>query len=55
MVRHTGTRHKPIIAHCPKYRIEGTAVTPYKCLGKISDNLHPNNQNNQLERRARPP
>jgi len=28
---------------------------PYKCLGKISDNLHPNNQNNQLERRARPP
>ena len=55
MVRHTGTRHKPIIAHCPKYRIEGTAVTPYKCLGKISDDLHPNNQNNQLERRARPP
>ena len=30
-------------------------VTPYKCLGKISDNLHPNNQNNQLERRAQPP
>ena len=30
-------------------------VIPYKCLGKISDNLHPNNQNNWLERRARPP
>jgi len=28
---------------------------PYKCLGKISNNLHPNNQNNQLERRAQPP
>ena len=27
MVRHTGTRHQPIIAHCPKYRIEDT--TPY--------------------------
>ena len=26
MVRHTGTRHQPIIAHCPKYRIEGTAL-----------------------------
>ena len=25
MVRHTGTRHWPIIAHYPKYRIEGTA------------------------------
>jgi len=24
MVRHTGTRHQPIITHCPKYRIEGT-------------------------------
>jgi len=23
MVRHTGIRHWPIIAHCPKYRIEG--------------------------------
>jgi len=30
-------------------------VTPYKHLGKISDNLHPDNQNNQLESRARPP
>ena len=30
-------------------------VTPYKCLGKISDILHLNNENNQLERRARPP
>jgi len=27
----------------------------YKHLGKISDNLHPNNQNNQLERRTWPP
>ena len=26
MVRHTGTRHQPIITHCPKYRIEGTAL-----------------------------
>ena len=26
MVRHTGTRHQPIIAHCPKYRIEGIAL-----------------------------
>jgi len=25
-----------------------------KCLGKISDNLHPNDQNNQLKRRAQP-
>jgi len=31
------------------------AVTLYKSLGKISDDLHPNNQNNQLERRAWPP
>ena len=31
------------------------AVMLYKRLGKISDNLHPNNQNNQLERRAQPP
>ena len=31
------------------------AVMLYKCLGKISDILHLNNENNQLERRARPP
>jgi len=31
------------------------AVMLYKSLGKISDNLHPNNQNNRLERRAWPP
>ena len=30
-------------------------ITLYKCLGKISDNLYPNNQNNWLERRAQPP
>jgi len=35
-------------------KIKGDNVTPYKCLGKISDNLHPNNQNNWLKRRARP-
>ena len=29
-----------------------SGITPYKSLGKISDDLHPNNQNNQLERRA---
>jgi len=32
-----------------------SAVTPYKRLGKISDILHLNNENNQLERWARPP
>jgi len=26
MVRHTGTRHQPIITHCPKYRIEDTTL-----------------------------
>jgi len=31
------------------------AVMLYKRLGKISDILHLNNENNQLERRARPP
>jgi len=30
-------------------------VTPYKRLDKISDILHLNNKNNQLERRVRPP
>jgi len=35
--------------------IQGDGVMPYKCLGKISDNLHPNNQNNWLKKRARPP
>ena len=30
-------------------------VMPYKRLGKISDILHLNNENNQLEKRARPP
>jgi len=29
-------------------------VMLYKCLNKISGNLHPNNQNNWLERRAWP-
>jgi len=32
-----------------------SVVTPYKCLGKISDILHLNNKNNQLERRVQPP
>jgi len=32
-----------------------TGVMPYKRLGKISDILHLNNENNQLERRAWPP
>jgi len=32
-----------------------SAVMPYKSLGKLSDILHLNNRNNQLERRARPP
>jgi len=26
MVRRTGTRHRPITAHCPKYRIEGIVL-----------------------------
>jgi len=30
-------------------------VTLYKILGKISDILHLNNENNQLERRVQPP
>jgi len=34
---------------------DSPGVMPYKHLGKISDNLHPNNQNNWLERRAQPP
>ena len=33
----------------------GSGVTPYKSLGKLSDILHLNNRNKQLERRARPP
>jgi len=31
------------------------SVTLYKRLGKISGNLHPNNQNNQLKSRTRAP
>ena len=34
---------------------EANAVMPYRFLGKLSDILHLNNKNNQLERRARPP
>jgi len=30
-------------------------VMPYKSLGKVGDNLHPNNQNNWLERKAQSP
>jgi len=30
-------------------------ITLYKTLGKLSDILHLNNRNNQLERWARPP
>jgi len=33
---------------------EKCVVTPYKCLDKISDILHPNNQHNQLKRRTWP-
>ena len=33
----------------------GDAGTLYKRLGKISDILHLNNENNQLKRRAQPP
>ena len=38
----------------PNYCLS-SGVMSYKHLGKISDNLHPNNQNNWLERRAQPP
>jgi len=38
-----------------KSPIAAPVGTPYKHLGKISDILHLNNENNQLERRARPP
>ena len=37
------------------YNSRVNGVTLYKCLGKISDILHLNNENNQLERQARPP
>jgi len=41
------------------YEVECTpplnVVTLYKCLGKISDNFHSNNQNNWLESRAQSP
>jgi len=35
--------------------VASSVVIPYKRLGKISDILHLNNENNQLERRAWPP
>ena len=35
--------------------LDACGVTPYKRLGKISDILHLNNKNNQLERRVWPP
>jgi len=39
----------------PTREEEASAVMSYKYLNKISGNLHPNNQNNQLERKAQPP
>ena len=39
----------------PDLKVSYSIVTPYKCLGKISDILHLNNENNQLERQAWPP
>jgi len=44
-----------VVDSLPQTTIEHHVVTPYKRLGKISDILHLNNENNQLERRARPP
>jgi len=35
---------------CPLQCEKGRTVTPYKSLGKLSDILHLNNVNNQLER-----
>ena len=46
------TNHTWSILQAAAYQASG--VMPYKHLGKISDNLHPNNQNNWLERRAQP-
>jgi len=43
------------MTRCPLRCEGGRAVMPYKRLGKISDILHLNNKNNQLERRVRPP
>jgi len=48
-----GINTQTLSRNIPVFNVDG--VTPYKRLGKISDNLHPNNQNNQLERRAWPP
>ena len=42
------------IRECVKKHLPSSVVTPYKRLGKISDILHLNNENNQLERRAWP-
>ena len=44
-----------ILTQKPSQSTDCSSVTPYKRLGKISDILHLNNENNQLERRARPP
>jgi len=48
-----GTPKKLAPKHIGPFKfLERTSVMLYKHLGKISDNLHPNNQNNRLERRA---
>jgi len=47
--RSTGKKKKS------RWPVVHSSVTPYKRLGKISDILHLNNENNQLKRQAQPP
>jgi len=52
MARYYNQRRSPTPVFKPGDQVYLDTVTPYKCLGKISGDLHSNNQNNQLERRA---
>ena len=45
-----GDQEEPIAKAARELQNSANGVTPYKCLGKISDILHLNNKNNQLER-----
>jgi len=57
--KRTRAKHGVLSADALLVKVLGSvkdgAVTPYKFLGKISDILHLNNENNQLERQAWPP
>jgi len=50
-----GDQEEPIAKAARELRNSANDVTLYKRLGKISDILHLNNKNNQLERQVRPP